>query len=290
MTDRDWEEIAEGVFRMRFEPCDVTVTAVLGTEGVAVVDTRCSPAEGREIKERLRRVTGAPVRWVVNTHAHYDHCWGNVEFVAPRLTPPAQIWGHASVPAQLDPGDPRVRGLVAELSAHGPDWAARLAELEFAAPTELVRDRAAIDLGDRALELRFLGRGHTDGDLWILLGDEPQSSGPGRPARVVLAGDLIEESGPPVFGGDSFPLEWAGTLDRAMTVIGPDTVVIPGHGAVVDAGFVRAQREAIGAVAQEIRRLHAAGVPLEAAIEQGSWTFEGKRLKAAVERGYAALA
>lgn len=282
MAERDWDEIAQGVFRKRFEPCDVTVTAVVGSTGVAVVDTRCSLAEAREIKAQLRRLTSAPVRWVVNTHAHFDHCWGNAEFVAPRLAPPARIWGHASVPARLDPDEPALRSLIAELAEQGPEWAQRMAELEFAAPSELVRDRASIDLGDRALELRFLGRGHTEGDLWISIA----TGGAG----IVLAGDLVEESGPPAFGPDSFPLEWAETLDRALPLIGPDALVVPGHGAVVDAAFVREQRDAIAAVAVEIRRLHAAGVPVESAASAGAWPMEAKALGSAIRRGYAALA
>jgi glyoxylase-like metal-dependent hydrolase (beta-lactamase superfamily II) len=282
MAERAWDEIAQGVFRKRFEPCDVTVTAVVGSEGVAVVDTRCSLAEAREIKSQLRQLTGSPVRWVVNTHAHFDHCWGNAEFVAPRLTPPARIWGHASVPARLDPDDPALRALVAELAAESPEWAQRMAELELSAPTELVRDRTAIDLGDRALELRFLGRGHTDGDLWILIGTGS--------AQVVLAGDLVEESGPPAFGPDSFPLEWADTLDRALPLIGPDALVVPGHGAVVDTAYVQAQRDAIASVAAEIRRLRAAGIPAESAAHEGTWAIEVKALRSAIERGYAALA
>ena len=188
VDDVDWEEVGEGVFRGRFEPCDVTVTAVVGSEGVAVVDTRCSLAEAREIKTLLRRLTPAPVRWVVNTHAHFDHCWGNAEFVEPRLVPSARIWGHESLAARLDPAEERLVARRARLVAEGPEWARKDAELEFAAPTDLVTDSAVIDLGDRALELCHLGRGHTDGDLWILVsaaaagGARTPSrwSGPGR--------------------------------------------------------------------------------------------------------------
>lgn len=284
-TAGDWDETAEGVFRKRFEPCDVTVTAVVGSEGVAVIDTRCSPAEAREIKEQLRHMTAAPVRWVVNTHAHFDHCWGNAEFVAARLTPPARIWGHESLAAQLDPANPLLAALADELRTEEPRWATDLLELDFVAPTELVRDHASIDLGDRRLELRFLGRGHTDGDLWILL----TGDGPGAQPTIALAGDLVEQSGPPAFGDDSFPLEWAATLDRALSTLGPDTIVIPGHGDTVSATFVRDQRAAIDAVAQEIRRLHATGVPMEAAAHEGSWPIPAPRLGWAIARGYLAL-
>jgi glyoxylase-like metal-dependent hydrolase (beta-lactamase superfamily II) len=285
----DWDEVGENVFRKRFDPYDVSVTAVVGSSGVAVVDTRCSLSEAREVKDQLRRLTPAPVRWVVNTHAHFDHCWGNAEFVAPRLTPPAQIWGHESLVTRLDPADPELIARQELLRAEGPDWAGKVAELEFAAPTGLVRDRASVWMGDRALELRFLGRGHTDGDLWILVAGTGSGADTGSAPGIALAGDLVEESGPPAFGPDSFPLEWADTLDRGLALLGPDTVVVPGHGAAVDTGFVRSQHAAIGAVAQEIRRLHAAGVPVDHAADEGSWEFPAKVLQSAVARGYAAL-
>lgn len=286
-----WDEVGEKVFRKRFDPCDVSVTAVIGSGGVAVVDTRCSLPEAREIKQQLRRLTAAPVRWVVNTHAHYDHCWGNAEFVAPRLTPPARIWGHESLVTRLDPADPGLVACRAQLIAEGSEWAEKLTGLEYAAPTGLVRDHASIDLGDRSLELRFLGRGHTDGDLWILVTGAGSGSGSNSSAHaaIVLAGDLVEESGPPAFGSDSFPLDWAATLDKALQLFGPDAVVVPGHGAAVDVGFVRTQRAAIDAVAQEIRRLHATAIPVDRALDEGTWQFPTTVLESAVARGYAAL-
>lgn len=184
MTGDAWHEAAEGVFRKRFDPCNVTVTAVVGSQGVAVVDTRCSLAEAREVKEQIRRLTAAPIRWVVNTHAHFDHTWGNAEFAAPRLVPPARIWAHESVPGKLDRDDPAVAAFLDRLSAEGPEWAAKVAELEFARPTETVGRLATIDLGDRGLELRFLGRGHTDGDLWIRVLGPGTGTGAGREAEA----------------------------------------------------------------------------------------------------------
>lgn len=282
-----WHEAGEGVFRKRFDPCDVTVTAVVGSEGVAVIDTRCSPAEAREIKDELRRLTPAPIRWVVNTHYHFDHAWGNAEFVAPRLTPPARIWGHESLVAQLDPANPALAALVNELMTEEPRWAEEMPEIEFVAPTELVHDRASVDLGNRRLELLYLGRAHTDSDLWILLTED--DCGPDARAQIALAGDLVEQSGPPAFGDDSFPLEWAATLGRALDAIGSDTLIIPGHGEVVSTAFVREQRAAIDAVAQEISRLHAAGVPTEVAAVEGTWAIPAEQLGWAIARGYAAL-
>ena len=279
MTDGGWHEVGERVFRKRFEPCDVTVTAVVGGDGVAVVDTRCSIAEAGEVRDQLARLTPAPVRWVINTHAHFDHTWGNAQFVAPRQDPPARIWGHRTVPAKFDPADPELAGFLAKLAAVDGEWAARVAALEPAPPTELVDEAAALDVGGRMVELRHLGRGHTDGDLWIRVPD----------AGVVLAGDLVEQSGPPSFGPDSYPLEWAATLDRALEWMGPDELVVPGHGEPVDRAYITGQRAQIDAIAQEITRLHAAGISREDAAAEGSWPVAAKLLREAVARGYAAL-
>lgn len=279
MRDEGWREAGERVFRKRFEPCDVTVTAVVGGDGVAVVDTRCSVAEAREAREQIARLTPAPVRWVVNTHAHFDHTWGNAQFLAPRQDPPARIWGHETLPARFDPEEPELAGFLKQLAAVDEAWAGRVAALELAPPTELVGEAATLDLGGRLVELRHLGRGHTEGDLWIRVPD----------AGVVLSGDLVEQSGPPCFGVDSFPLEWAATLDRALEWMGPDPVVVPGHGEPVDRAFVAGQRAQIDAIAREIARLHAAGVKAEDAAAEGTWPVEVEALREAVSRGYAAL-
>jgi glyoxylase-like metal-dependent hydrolase (beta-lactamase superfamily II) len=134
-----------------------------------------------------------------------------------------------------------------------------------------------IDLGDRVLELVHPGRGHTGGDLVVRVPD----------ADVLLAGDLVEESAPPVYGVDSFPLEWPLTMDLVTGLLTADTVVVPGHGALVDRGFVHEQRAGIGVVAETIRDLAERGVPVEEALDAADeWPFGKDRLADAVRRGY----
>ena len=106
----------------------------------------------------------------------------------------------------------------------------RLAAVVVEAPGETFEHSTELTVGGRTLGLRYLGRAHTDSDIVIMVDD------------VCFAGDLVEESAPPAFG-DSFPLEWAPTLDALVPLInGP---VVPGHGDVVDRAFVAAQREEI---------------------------------------------
>ena len=275
--DQTWREVADRVFQRRYRPCDVTVSVVVGADGLAVVDTRCSLAEGRELREHLRQLSPAPVRWVVNTHWHFDHLWGNAEFAAPRQRPPAEFWGHRNVPAAL--AGPLNAELKQQLAAQGDTWTAALAELEEVAPDHLVSAAHTLDLGDRAIELRHVGRGHTDGDLLIHIPD----------ADALLAGDLVEESGAPSFGPDSYPLDWAATLDALLAGIGPDTVVVPGHGAPVGPRFVREQRAAVAGIAEQLTAVHKAGVPAAEAPAASEWPYPAEQLRCAAERAYAQL-
>ena len=82
-------------------------------------------------------------------------------------------------------------------------------------------ERVTLDLGDRAVELVDLGRGHTGNDLVVVV----------PAAGVVFAGDLLEESAPPAFGDDCFPLEWPATAGAVVAEGG--AVYVPGHGDVM---------------------------------------------------------
>ena len=137
-----------------------------------------------------------------------------------------------------------------------------------------------IDLGDRVLELMHPGRGHTGGDLVVRIGD----------VDVVVLGDLVEEAGPPVFGPDSFPLEWSATLDTAIGLTTEATTLVPGHGAVVPRSFVQEQRGDITAVAEIIRAAAAQGLNgVEETLRDGEWPFPADTLEDAVRRGFAQL-
>lgn len=153
---------------------------------------------------------------------------------------------------------------------------AEWAEVVITPPTVLVGERAAIDLGDRSVELLHLGRGHTDNDLLLHVGDS------------WLVGDLIEESGPPMYAPDCFPLEWPETIHALTGRLGADSIVVPGHGVAVDPAFVMEQLTALRVVADLIRELHTAGVPVQAAVSAGAdrWPFPAEGLQAAVRRGY----
>jgi glyoxylase-like metal-dependent hydrolase (beta-lactamase superfamily II) len=134
------------------------------------------------------------------------------------------------------------------------ELAREIESVEIVPPDHLVRDHRTIRVGGRVVELRHLGRGHTDGDLVVLVAD----------AHVLFAGDLIEEGGPPSFG-DAFPLDWPATAGHvAALASGP---VVPGHGKVVDRAYVQRQAADLATVAAEARAAHAQGIPEDRAAK-----------------------
>jgi len=269
-----WNEVADGVFQRRYDPLDVSVCVVRGADGLLLVDTRSSHREADGIRADLRVFGGLAVRWVANTHAHFDHSFGNARF-GPGSDFDAPIYGHRRVPAHLAAYEqPMLDDWIARRVEPVDDWR----EVVITPPGVLVDEHMTLDLGDRGVDLRHLGRGHTDNDLLVHVPD----------ADTWLAGDLVEESGPPMYGSGSFPLEWPATVAALAQRIGPDTTVVPGHGAPVGRAFVVEQQVRLQQVAEVIGDLHAAGVPVDEALTQGSgrWPFPEKDLASAVVDAY----
>lgn len=269
--------MADGVFRGRYQPLDVSVCVVRGADGLLLVDTRSSHREADEMRSDLRAFSAAPVRWVVNTHAHYDHTFGNARF-GPRSDVAAPIYGHERVPAHLDEYE---RPMLARWIDEGEDRSEEWREVVITPPSVLVGDALALDIGERAVDLVHLGRGHTDNDLLVHVPD----------AGAWLVGDVLEESGPPMYGSGSFPLDWPGTISRLRAALAEGDVLVPGHGETVDDAFAAAQQRDLQTVADLVRELHAAGVPAEIAVEEGGarWPFPSDGIGAAVRDGYRQL-
>jgi glyoxylase-like metal-dependent hydrolase (beta-lactamase superfamily II) len=231
------------------------------------------------VVEQVRRLGVGEVVAVVNTHEHFDHTFGNVIFSEAYDGPP--IYGHEAAATGLRTSGPALQ----ERAAAEPDDPRHpdIAATRLLAPTETFSSVLAVDLGDRMVELVHPGRGHTAGDAVVRVGD----------ADVLFAGDLVEESavrgGVPGFGDDSFPLEWPATLDLVLSLLGPDAVVVPGHGLPVGKEFVEEQRSAVGVVAETIRDLASRGVPVDQALDATEWPYPVEDLLSAVRRGYAQL-
>ena len=259
-----WQEIGDRVWVRRYRYIDQTIPAVGGADGLLVVDTRSSSRQGSELRDDLREL-GLPVRWVVNSHMHLDHTFGNASFAVEET----ELWGHERCAAALRERGERWR---MQTIAEDPELADELRETSVVPPDHLTSDVATIDLGDRSVSLRFLGRGHTDNDLVLTVSDSP----------VVLAGDLLENGAPPYFG-DGFPLDWPATAEQILALAaGP---VVPGHGDVGDPAFVERSIDELGEIARLGRAVGAGEMGLEEAI--GRSPYGSVRSREPLERAAA---
>ena len=268
----DFTEVADRVWVARYEWFDVNVTVVGSDQGLLVVDTHGSAAAAREVVADIRRLGAGEVARIVNTHWHFDHTFGNGAFRA--AYGPVPIHAHDSAAVDLERWGSKIK----QRYADSPDDPHRddVLATELVIPDHTFSSAVALDLGDRFVELVHPGRGHTSGDLVVRVPD----------VDVVLAGDLVEESAPPYFNTDAWPMEWPLSLDTVLSLTTSASVVVPGHGAPVDRDFVEQQRNDLGIVAETIRDLAGRGVPVDEALAGAEWPFPREGLAEAVRLGY----
>jgi glyoxylase-like metal-dependent hydrolase (beta-lactamase superfamily II) len=245
-----FDELADGVFRRRYESLDLNVGVVIVEDGVLVIDTRASHREADELLSELASLTHDPVRWVIDTHWHWDHTFGNTRF------PGAEIWGHDLCrKAMVERGESMKEDAVAWL----PDRLAEIADVVITPPTKVFADETRLELGDTIVAMTYHGLGHTDADIVVRVGE------------IAFFGDLVEEGAPPVFD-DGYPLSWPQTL-RSALALDPATIV-PGHGDIMDRDDAVAQLDEIEAVAAVARRFLDEGLPVEEAARLGPYPEE----------------
>jgi cyclase len=250
--ERKVGEIESGVYVIQHKDAPDTnpqgnTTVIVGDQCVLVIDSGYLPSSTREDIAQIRQWTARPVRYLVNTHWHPDHIRGNPLYAAefPGLT----ILAHTTTPELQEgydgPNLARYRARVASLEeslkrGKGADGkklskqerSAMTLELnrrhsvleEFASyepapPNVTFHDRMTIDLGNRVVELRHLGRGHSGGDVVAYLPRE----------RILIAGDLVASPVPYFFAG--YPYDQIATLEALGAF--DARVLVPGHGNVM---------------------------------------------------------
>jgi glyoxylase-like metal-dependent hydrolase (beta-lactamase superfamily II) len=214
---------------------------VTDTEAL-VIDSEITPAAARALVADLKAITDKPVRYVIDSHYHYDHAHGNQVF-----TTDAQVIGHDNtykrmltnvmeqytylnsiqpIPARVEAlrqriaeeKDAQQKATLERQVATSLAYLEQVKEIKVTPPAVTFKTNMTLHRGGREIQLLYLGRGHTDTDVVVYL---PQQ-------RIIATGDLMESQ--ISYMGDSYPDEWIATLDR-LRAMDFDTVM-PGHGVV----------------------------------------------------------
>ncbi|MCY3932855.1 MAG: MBL fold metallo-hydrolase [Acidobacteria bacterium] len=286
-----FEEVAEGVYFVSGTGAMVTrsnAMVVVTEEGVLVVDSHITPAAGRALIEGIGRITDKPIRTLVNTHFHYDHAHGNQAFGPGVRVVGHEYTRHKMTTAPLEEhtfkgSSERDKQALEEMRAAletASDAEREALEMQISIQAAHVESTAEIDpvppdttlaekmtffRGGREIQLHFLGRAHTGGDVVVYLPAE----------RLVFTGDMM--LGGPPWPGDGWVNEWPTTLERLKQL--DFDLILPGHGP-----YFR-DRELIDHVQafhrelwEVVSALHTKGVSAEDAVERIDLSHHAKNL------------
>ena len=256
-------EIAPGIFLFTTPAygdvgLDGNSIAILSRDGVLVFDTNGTLAASALVLAEIRTLTDQPVRWIVNSHWHWDHWYGTETYL--RAFPDVRIVSHEKnrelmmgpalafnrpfmeqqLPAYLQDMEKRAAGTPALKPLLDEDTAflEQKKNVHLVFPNVTFTDRLVIELGERHIEVLNYGRGVTPGDTFVYLPKE----------KILLLGDLIVN--PVTFALSGFPTEWLRVLEKVDAL--DATTIVTGHGPPLhDKTLLRATMEVFRVLLRE---------------------------------------
>jgi cyclase len=282
-----FEKIADGVYYTTSDSPMATGgnhTIIVGDQNVFLVDAGTTPTAARALLADMKLITDKPVRWVVNTHFHFDHTDGNSIF-----GPEVEIIGHeyvrhmianedvlhiepfktamTNMPIQVealkkqiaDEKDPARRAMLeAQLAAKQADW--EEFKMQKATPPNVTySSKMTVFQEAREIQLLFLGRGHTQGDTIVYLPKE----------RIVCSGDMMETQ--PAYMGNAFFDEWIAALDKLKEM--NFETMLPGHGVPFhDKALITAYQSYLKDLMTQVAALRKQGVSADDAAKKVDMT------------------
>ncbi|HEY6341734.1 MAG TPA: MBL fold metallo-hydrolase [Bryobacteraceae bacterium] len=250
-----FEKIAEGVYYATGGGGSNN-TVIVNDADVLLVDDGTTPDAARAFVEDVKLITNKPVRYVVNTHFHYDHTDGNSIFPAD-----VDIIGHEFVRTAILTFDVLHREPFLTSQARMP--AEQRQQIKPTPPNVTYSSKMTLHKGAREIQLLFLGRGHTAGDTVVFLPNE----------KIVCTGDLMESQ--LAYMGDAYFDEWVATLEALKKL--DFNLVLPGHGTPFkDKAHITAFQSYLTDITRQVTDLRKQGVSADDAAKRVDLTSHAK--------------
>ena len=206
-------ELEKGVYA-RLHDGLTNAGIIIGDDSVMVIDSLRVPSFARDLISDIKYISDKPIKFVIDTHAHWDHSWGNEEF------PEATIIGHQNCYKEMIDLEWNKQWREKVVNS-GDSWSEEAKLVKITPPDQTFEKTMRLYFGGREIILRYLGKAHTSGDIFIHLPD----------SNILFTGDVAQNEGMPFFG-DSYPDEWPSTDDKLID-FSVDKFVA-GHGPIGD--------------------------------------------------------
>jgi len=217
-------ELETGVFARLHEGL-TNAGIIIGDDSVLVIDSLRVPSFARDLISDVKDITDKPIKFVIDTHSHWDHSWGNEEF------PDATIIGHKNCYAEMIDVEWNEQWRKKVTTSNDP-WSEEGNIVNITPPNMTFETSMQLHFGGRELDLKYFGRAHTSGDIYIHLPNE----------KIVFTGDVAQDGGVPYLG-DCYPVDWPDTDNKLASL--PIERFMSGHGPIGDHQALEGARDFI---------------------------------------------
>ena len=224
-------KLADGVYGFIGKEGAANSGFVITNEGVVVIDTQGTKDLALLLRKKIREVTDKPIVYVINTHYHGDHTFGNQYFKEAR-----EIIAHENTKKNLFGKEQQQREQFKKFFGENS-----LEGFDLTLPTKTFKDTLTLRAGGRTIELVYLGQGHTDGDIVVYLPIE----------RILFGGDLFYKGRLPWLG-DAYTPDWIATLKMLKNF--DAGIYVPGHGGIGDISILFAFKQYLADLQLEVRK------------------------------------
>ena len=225
-------ELSNGVFA-RLHNNLTNAGIIVGDDSVIIVDSLRVPSFARDLIKDVKHITNKPISHVIDTHSHWDHSWGNQEF------PTATIIGHDNCLKEMIDSNWNEQWRSKVISSN-ESWSEEAKTVSITPPNLTFSDSMNMEFGSHKIHIKFLGKAHTSGDIFIYLPDD----------QVLFTGDVAQNQGIPFFG-DSYPNDWIQTSE-SMANISVNSFMA-GHGPIGSQKDLSDAKDFIQALIQDIK-------------------------------------